>query len=108
MTDTPAGAVFAAVGLYIVSQILDGITAIGSIRNVFPTHYFDRVDHLFTGNGGPDATCCAGTLLQIPLRDRLPWHRLVVVPPQGHLVVVRPVGVEERVEHQLGEPPACR
>jgi ABC-2 type transport system permease protein len=65
MTDTPAAAVFAAVGLYVVSQILDGITAIGSIRNVFPTHYFDSWDHLFTGNGGPDANMLRGTLLQL-------------------------------------------
>jgi len=41
MTDTPFGAIFAGVGLYFTSLILDQITSLGSIRYVLPTHYFD-------------------------------------------------------------------
>jgi ABC-2 type transport system permease protein len=65
MSDTPAAAVFAAIGFYVVSQILDGIRAIGSIRDVFPTHYFDAWQHLFTTNGGPTTDMLRGTLLQL-------------------------------------------
>lgn len=67
MTDSPAAAVFAGVGLYIVSQILDGITSLGSIRYGLPTHYFDAWTDLFTHpNQGPTADMLRGTLLQIP------------------------------------------
>jgi ABC-2 type transport system permease protein len=38
-TDAPLGAVGGAVLLYIVSNILDQITALGSIRTFLPTHY---------------------------------------------------------------------
>jgi ABC-2 type transport system permease protein len=40
-TDAPLGAVGGAVLLNILSSILDQITALGSIRNVLPTHYAD-------------------------------------------------------------------
>jgi len=40
-TDAPLGAVGGAVLLYIVSNILDQITALGSIRVGLPTHYSD-------------------------------------------------------------------
>jgi ABC-2 type transport system permease protein len=51
MTDAAAGAIFAGVGLYITSSILDNITAIPSgIRNILPTHYFDSWIDMFTGN----------------------------------------------------------
>jgi ABC-2 type transport system permease protein len=40
-TDAPLGAVGGAVLLYIVSNILDQITALGDIRNYLPTHYSD-------------------------------------------------------------------
>nr|WP_281174156.1 ABC transporter permease subunit [Hamadaea tsunoensis] len=39
LTDAPLGAVGGAVLLYIVSSILDQITALGNIRNFLPTHY---------------------------------------------------------------------
>lgn len=39
VTDTPLGAVGGGVGLVIVSNILDAITALGSLREVLPTHY---------------------------------------------------------------------
>ncbi|NUT35090.1 MAG: ABC transporter permease subunit [Hamadaea sp.] len=39
LTDAPLGAVGGAVLLYIVSSILNQITALGSLRNLLPTHY---------------------------------------------------------------------
>ena len=39
VTDAPLGAVGGGVGLVIVSNILDAITALGSLREVLPTHY---------------------------------------------------------------------
>lgn len=38
-TDAPLGAVGAAVGLVIISNILDAISALGSLRQWLPTHY---------------------------------------------------------------------
>jgi ABC-2 type transport system permease protein len=40
-TDAPLGAVGGSVLLYIVSSILDQITALGGIRNYLPTHFND-------------------------------------------------------------------
>jgi ABC-2 type transport system permease protein len=65
MTDSPVGAVSAGFGLYVVSQILDGITSLGSIRYGLPTHYFQAWTDLFRGNG-PTADMARGALLQIP------------------------------------------
>lgn len=39
VTDAPLGAVGGGVGLVILSNILDAITALGSLREVLPTHY---------------------------------------------------------------------
>jgi ABC-2 type transport system permease protein len=39
LTDAPLGAVGGAVLLFIVSSILDQITALGSLRSLLPTHY---------------------------------------------------------------------
>jgi len=50
MTDTPAGAIGATVGVYIVSEILDGITELGRVRYGFPTHYQGAWEALFTEN----------------------------------------------------------
>jgi ABC-2 type transport system permease protein len=41
LTDAPLGAVGGAVLLFILSSILDQITALGSIRSFLPTHYGD-------------------------------------------------------------------
>ena len=38
-TDAPLGAVGGAVLLWILSSILDQITALGALRNLLPTHY---------------------------------------------------------------------
>jgi ABC-2 type transport system permease protein len=65
MTDAPAGAIFAGVGLYITSSILDAIDSVPSgIRNVLPTHYFDSWVDMFTANHvSSDMT--KGVLLQL-------------------------------------------
>ncbi|HEY7135617.1 MAG TPA: ABC transporter permease [Acidimicrobiia bacterium] len=65
MSDSPAGAAAAAFGLYVTSAILDNIDAIGSIRNVFPTHYSDAWTDLFL-HDHLSADMLRGTLLQIP------------------------------------------
>lgn len=41
VTDAPLGAVGGAVMLYILSSILDQITALGDLRTVLPTHFSD-------------------------------------------------------------------
>jgi ABC-2 type transport system permease protein len=38
-TDSPLGAVGGAAGLVIVSNILDAVTALGSWREILPTHW---------------------------------------------------------------------
>jgi len=48
MTDAPFGAIFAGVGLYFTSLILDSISSLGHIRYVLPTHYFDAWVDLVT------------------------------------------------------------
>ncbi len=50
MTDSSAGAIFGAVGLYIVSLILNEITSLGSIRYGLPIRYYDAWSDLFLRN----------------------------------------------------------
>jgi ABC-2 type transport system permease protein len=64
LTDVPSGGVGAGIGLYIVSQILDSISSVGSIRYVLPTHYLDAWNALFFGRG-PNADMLRGILLQV-------------------------------------------
>jgi ABC-2 type transport system permease protein len=66
MTDTPAGAIFSAIGIYIVSQVLDGISALGRIRSTFPTHHFDAWTSMFIRGTGPTTDMLHGALLVIP------------------------------------------
>jgi ABC-2 type transport system permease protein len=55
MTDAPFGAIFAGVGLYFTSLILDSITSLGNIRYVLPTHYYDAwVDLVTRGQWASD------------------------------------------------------
>ena len=65
LTDVPSGGVGAAIGLYIVSQILDAISSLGVIRHGLPTRYLDSWDVLFFGHG-PSADMLRGVILQIP------------------------------------------
>ena len=64
-TDTPSAGVGAAVGLYITSQILDAITALGVVRHWLPTSHLDSWDVLIRGPG-PNADMLRGVLLQVP------------------------------------------
>jgi len=50
LTDTPTGAIGATIGVYIVSEILDGIDQLGEIRYGFPTHYLSAWQTLLTEN----------------------------------------------------------
>jgi ABC-2 type transport system permease protein len=64
MTDAPFGAIFAGVGLYFTSLILDQITSLGSLRNGLPTHYFDAwFDLVSRGHWSSDMV--RGVLLQL-------------------------------------------
>jgi ABC-2 type transport system permease protein len=65
MTDAPAGAVFGAVGVYVVSTILDAIQSVGKIRYGLPTHYIDAWTSLFSENRWTDDMWRA-VLLPIP------------------------------------------
>jgi ABC-2 type transport system permease protein len=64
MTDAPFGAIFAGVGLYFTSLILDSISSLGSIRYGLPTHYFDTWVVLLT-RGEWHADLWQGVLLQL-------------------------------------------
>jgi ABC-2 type transport system permease protein len=50
LTDSAAGAVGATIGVYITSEILDGIPQLGVVRYGFPTHYLDAWTPMFTQN----------------------------------------------------------
>jgi ABC-2 type transport system permease protein len=50
LSDSSAGAIGGTVGVYIVSEILDGISQLGQIRYGFPTHYMDVWQTMFTDN----------------------------------------------------------
>lgn len=65
MTDSSAGAIFGAVGLYIVSLILGEISSLGSIRYGLPVRYYDAWSNLFTRNTFTD-DMWRSVLLQIP------------------------------------------
>ena len=65
LTDTPSAGVGAAVGLYITSQILEAITALGMVRHWMPTHHLDDWETLILGRG-PNAFMLRGVLLQLP------------------------------------------
>jgi ABC-2 type transport system permease protein len=65
MTDSPAGAVFAGFGLYVVSQILNNISSLDPISFLFPTHDQNAWTALFEGHG-PTGAMLDGTLVQIP------------------------------------------
>lgn len=65
MTDAAAGAIFAAVGLYIVSLILNEITSLGAIRYGLPIRYYDAWTNLFTQNRFTD-DMWRSILLQVP------------------------------------------
>jgi ABC-2 type transport system permease protein len=50
LTDTATSAIGATVGIYIVSEILDGIDQLGQVRYAFPTHYLASWREMFLQN----------------------------------------------------------
>jgi ABC-2 type transport system permease protein len=50
LTDVPVGAIGATIGIYIVSEVLDAITAFGRLRYFLPTHYLNSWTSMFTDN----------------------------------------------------------
>jgi ABC-2 type transport system permease protein len=64
LTDTAASAIGATIGVYIVSEILDGISQIGQIRYAFPTHYLNSWTSMFTQNSFSH-DMIAGILVQL-------------------------------------------
>jgi ABC-type transport system involved in multi-copper enzyme maturation permease subunit len=69
-TDSPLGAVGGAVGLVIVSNILDAVTALGSWREILPTHWqfawLDAVQSQVTWGGmleGASVSVCYAVVL---------------------------------------------
>lgn len=69
-TDSPLGAVGGAVGLVIVSNILDAVTALGSWREILPTHWqfawLDAVQAQVTWGGmieGASVSACYAMIL---------------------------------------------
>lgn len=66
MVDSPVLAGLAGIGLAVVSLVLDGISTLGSVRFVLPTHYSDAWTSLFSvSTGGPTSDMLWGTLLQM-------------------------------------------
>jgi ABC-2 type transport system permease protein len=69
-TDSPLGAVGGAVGLMILSAILDQVTALGAWRQILPSHWqfawLDAVQAQITWGGmleGVSVCACYGTVL---------------------------------------------
>ena len=52
-------------GLYVVSQILDAIPQLGSLRYGFPTHYLDAWRELIIANHA-SAELVRGVVVQVP------------------------------------------
>jgi ABC-2 type transport system permease protein len=65
MTDSPAAAAGAAVGLGVTCQILNEIESLGSIRDYLPLRYLDAWEGLFWSDRVPD-DMYSGLLLPIP------------------------------------------
>jgi ABC-2 type transport system permease protein len=64
LTDSAASAIGATIGVYIVSEILDAITALGRVRYAFPTHYLGSWTPMFTDNRYPH-DMLVGIVLQV-------------------------------------------
>lgn len=65
MTDTAFGAVAGGVGLGVVSQILNNISALNGTSYVYPTHYLDAWQALFFQQG-QSTEMWRGVILQVP------------------------------------------
>lgn len=65
MTDSAFGAVAGGVGLGVVSQILNNISALNGTSYVYPTHYLNAWQDLFFQRS-PSMEMLRGALLQVP------------------------------------------
>jgi ABC-2 type transport system permease protein len=65
MTDATLGAVAGGVGLTIVSEILNSITTLGTVRGFLITHHWHAWEAMFYGRGST-SDMLDGVLLQIP------------------------------------------
>ena len=83
LTDAALGAVGGAVLLWILSGILDQITALGTIRNFLPTHYSDAWLGLLSTPMQTD-DMVKGAIGAISLRDALLGPGVLALHPQGH------------------------
>jgi ABC-2 type transport system permease protein len=64
LTDSAASAIGATIGVYIVSEILDAITALGRVRYGFPTHYLESWTPMFTESRYPH-DMVVGVIVQV-------------------------------------------
>ncbi len=65
LTSSSMGAVSGAMGVAIVSQILEAITPLRNMRSVLPTHYWHAWESLFSNPVNTD-NILRGVLLQVP------------------------------------------
>jgi ABC-2 type transport system permease protein len=65
ITDTSLGAVAGAVGLTIISTILDAISSLGAVRGWLITHYWHAWEGMFA-NPSTTSDMVNGLLLQLP------------------------------------------
>ena len=65
MTDSPFGAVAGGVGLGVVSQILNNISALNGTSYVYPTHYLNAWQGLFFQHA-QSTEMLRGVILQVP------------------------------------------
>ena len=65
MTDASLGAVISALGVSIVSQILDAISSLGSVRTLLITHYWHAWEGLFA-NPVTSSDMIKGVIVQLP------------------------------------------
>jgi ABC-2 type transport system permease protein len=65
MTNAPMGSVAGAVGLAIISQILDAISSLGSLRTLLITHYWHAWEGLFA-RPVTSSDMVRGLFLQVP------------------------------------------
>ncbi|HXW38534.1 MAG TPA: ABC transporter permease subunit [Acidimicrobiales bacterium] len=66
MTDSAFGAVAGGVGVGVVSQILNNISALNGTSYIYPTHYVDAWQSLFFQHGWRTSGMLNGIVLQVP------------------------------------------
>ncbi len=78
-TDAPLGAVGGAVLLIIVSDILDQITALGTVRDFLPTHYASAWLGLLANPVQTDEIVkgCVSSLIYAVIFFGLAWRRFI-------------------------------